>query len=651
MQAWWWASVAIGWVCVVGCGGQPADAPGELTQRDAEPRGPNCTYGGVAIHRGIDQDRDFVLDDLEILETAYECNDTPPTLVRTDALAPDLTCPTGGTATRTGIDDNDDGVLEDAEIDQTEILCGAAETWRGDFAAADWMDPVKVAALRRARVVDGSLAIATTGVVALPLLELVHGDLLARGPMSALRVPALREIDGRVEVAAPIIELSFPALERIGGELLIERNAGFGSVISAPALRTLGGRLAFGADAHGTASLPRLGTVAALVVERLDELQLDALTSAGDVRISGLDRARLSLPALTTVAGTLRFDGNQGPQAIDLPVLAQVSNDLHLEGLFALRSLAMPALARVGGDLLLRATSLVALDLANLEEVGGELEIAALSLAAVRAPRLRSIGVGDASDASLSVTLTELEELELGQLTTIGGVISVHGNRDLRTVRFPALTTAKELSVRESSAVEVIAAPALASVEDLAFVALPALRTLDLSGLVEVTRTVFMLQCPLSDLSGLRSLASVGRISLTSVAGLQDFRDLSSLQQLRSLSLSDNPALTSLDGLESVRELFALSIRDQPVLTSMAGLRNVATVSASVAVHGNAMLPGIELTSLRSIGTGLSIADNPAMTSLSGLDTLTSVGGELIVSGNDRIPASELAAFRARLGR
>jgi hypothetical protein len=52
-----------------------------VTRVDEEPAGDNCEFGGTAVHTGIDDDVDGMLDDEEIDDTAYVCNGsggTPP---------------------------------------------------------------------------------------------------------------------------------------------------------------------------------------------------------------------------------------------------------------------------------------------------------------------------------------------------------------------------------------------------------------------------------------------------------------------------------------------------------------------------------------------------------------------------------------------
>ncbi len=640
-------------VCAIGCGGNPASGHPELTRRDPEPAGRNCARGGIAISTGFDLDDDGVLDYEEVLDVEYECRSGGVTLMREEQVAPSLDCPAGGIAVVSGIDEDGDGVLDDNEIDQTALQCASLALWRGDFTAADWMEPVKVAALRGAVTVEGSLTITTTGAVALPLLESVRGALIARGPMSELVLDRLREITGDVIVDAEALRrVSFAALERIGGALSIEHNAGREVALLARSLRTLGGRLALATTAGGAIVLPALRTASAVVLEGpLTDLQLDALAAvAGDVVVTDFDGA-LTLPALVTIDGTLRVENRGGPD-ISLPVLERLGADLRIQRLSRLKTLALPALREIAGDLILRSVdALATLDLAVLEDVRGIVQIEiADSLSTLGAPKLRTVGPDRPGIPSVALVLTGLQTLELGALTTAESLL-IRGNAELRAIRLPALTQAEDITVDQAPSLAVLAAPALAALDRLSLVSMPALRTIDFDSLLTL-QFLQLFECSLADLSGLRAVVSAGLISLTRADGLTDLRALASLRTLRALTVHDNFALTSLTGLDALTTIRgSVSIADNPRLTSLAGLRNVTSFAGSFTLTNNATLPTVTLTSLASITTNLLIAGNPALTTLAGLDALASVGGDVRVTDNDRIPAAEVAAFEARFRR
>lgn len=98
---------------------------------EGEPPGPNCPHGGKAIHAGLDQNANGVLDSDEITNTAYVCHGEPgktvTTLVSVQPEEPGPNCATGGQAIHTGIDDNADGLLQPAEVDSTSYVCHGEE--------------------------------------------------------------------------------------------------------------------------------------------------------------------------------------------------------------------------------------------------------------------------------------------------------------------------------------------------------------------------------------------------------------------------------------------------------------------------------------------------------------------------------------------
>jgi hypothetical protein len=310
-----WTAVAV-MVAAAGC----ASEAELLTRRDAEPPGANCKNGGTALRAGTDDDGDGVLDDAEVDHVEYVC-DEPPVQIRKDLLAPSLECPAGGIAVQTGLDDDGDGVLDDAEIDRTMRVCNSIELWEGDFHSWDWNDPLKVAALRGARIVAGSLEIAAADAM-LPLLEQVTGDLSIGDsrpdtPAEQVALPALRWVGGRLAVTESAEALALPALTEVGGSLSVRTGAAGRAL---PALTEVGGGLgvvtaagavSFGAPlrvAGGMGITAGTGAVAFAA----------SLQVGGGLFIDG-DLAQLAAPGLSSIGGVLQtWYGSQGvlsPQA------------------------------------------------------------------------------------------------------------------------------------------------------------------------------------------------------------------------------------------------------------------------------------------------------------------------------------------------
>jgi hypothetical protein len=101
----------------------------ELVRTDPEPPGPNCSNGGTAIHEGVDDDGDGVLDDAEIEGTNYVCNGAPgrAALVVISDEAPGMNCANAGSAVRSGLDVNANGLLDDEEVKQTIYVCNGVD--------------------------------------------------------------------------------------------------------------------------------------------------------------------------------------------------------------------------------------------------------------------------------------------------------------------------------------------------------------------------------------------------------------------------------------------------------------------------------------------------------------------------------------------
>ncbi len=129
--------------------------PGILISTSDVAPGADCTYGGVKIESGIDDDGDGILDADEVDNTDYACNgadgadgsngtngsngtdgangaDGADGANGSDALI-DVTaepagdnCPGGGQRIDVGVDDDNDGVLDAEEIDSTSYICNGA---------------------------------------------------------------------------------------------------------------------------------------------------------------------------------------------------------------------------------------------------------------------------------------------------------------------------------------------------------------------------------------------------------------------------------------------------------------------------------------------------------------------------------------------
>src|SRR5690242_20651304 len=105
----------------------PPQAAALLVRQDAEGPGANCPAGGVAVRAGLDANGNGVLDDAEVAKTSFACGAVPaPVVTRSAAEAPGSNCALGGTRVDAGRDANGNHVLDDAEVLDTAFVCSVA---------------------------------------------------------------------------------------------------------------------------------------------------------------------------------------------------------------------------------------------------------------------------------------------------------------------------------------------------------------------------------------------------------------------------------------------------------------------------------------------------------------------------------------------
>ena len=102
-----------------------------------------CTYGGVQIEMGIDDNMNGVLDASEVDSTDYVCNGSPGTdatalnsLLSVENEPAGSNCEFGGKKYNYGIDDNKDDDLDSNEIDGSSYVCnGKPIVWKGSLGS------------------------------------------------------------------------------------------------------------------------------------------------------------------------------------------------------------------------------------------------------------------------------------------------------------------------------------------------------------------------------------------------------------------------------------------------------------------------------------------------------------------------------------
>ncbi len=117
------------------CTADPSGNPGQDGQDGAatlfssapEEPGDNCPYGGIALHWGLDLNKDGELTVQEVTDTDYVCNGEPGQIPLVEVTTEDIgvNCAAGGVAITTGLDADGSGTLEQGEISSKAYVCNA----------------------------------------------------------------------------------------------------------------------------------------------------------------------------------------------------------------------------------------------------------------------------------------------------------------------------------------------------------------------------------------------------------------------------------------------------------------------------------------------------------------------------------------------
>jgi hypothetical protein len=84
----------------------------------------NCSFGGLKIESGADENNNSVLDDFEISNTVFQCLNSPDYLEKNVSVPfGSENCPFGGNERFLGLDKNRDGILENDEANETILTC------------------------------------------------------------------------------------------------------------------------------------------------------------------------------------------------------------------------------------------------------------------------------------------------------------------------------------------------------------------------------------------------------------------------------------------------------------------------------------------------------------------------------------------------
>ncbi|WP_136482150.1 DUF7151 family protein [Cognatitamlana onchidii] len=105
------------------------DGNNSLTKITTEAAGANCETGGVKIDSGVDTNGNGMLDENEIIATAYACNglDGKLSLVNVNDEVAGDNCENGGVKIESGVDDNGNGTLDDDEVSVERYVCNGID--------------------------------------------------------------------------------------------------------------------------------------------------------------------------------------------------------------------------------------------------------------------------------------------------------------------------------------------------------------------------------------------------------------------------------------------------------------------------------------------------------------------------------------------
>jgi hypothetical protein len=574
------------------CGGPGPGAAAVLEGTAAIPAGADCPAGGSAVMVGHDLDGNGVLDAGEVEHVTHVCNlEAPPVLTRVDSEPAGDHCVTGGRAVKAGPDRDRNGVLDDGEVSSTTYACDPSDLFIGDFTAEMWNVPGEVAALAQARVITGTLTLASDAKASLPRLTVVGGGLtIAPGaPPASIELPSLTQINGSFlafVTDADAIEL--PALTTVGGTVHIDTASELAS-LSLPALTSVGQDLiVIDAPVMATAALPALtkvgGMVAVVNAAGLREVDLGALSTVSRLSVSRTGATRVSVPSLVAL------------ELLDIADNARLAE------------IALPRLARVGQIYIQRDTALHQLDLGALIAIDG------------------AAGVVDALD----IEYTALETLDLPISSTTQRIV-IANNRALSSLRLVRLVSAGGLIVRRCPALVTLEAPVLSDIDDLTLSG--PLTSLSLSPWLTVEHQLSVVATGLAQLPPAR-LFWRASLSVSSNPALVDLHGLDLPAEMSSVSIGYNPLVTSLAGLESIAQLQGLQVQGNAALVDLSGLDSLVQADFIELRSNPAIVRLRGLDRLSSLTNYLTIRDNPALSTLDGLDALANIGGALIVTGS-----------------
>ncbi|AFE03786.1 putative lipoprotein [Corallococcus coralloides DSM 2259] len=581
-----------------------AALPQVLTRARTEPHGANCTLGGQAVQSGLDQDGSGQLDDAEVSATEYVCaTSVANVLLRVRPVSPGARCPLGGQVSHAGHDANGNGLLEDGEIAQEVYACNepAPVVLRlrslAAFTAPCDGDDSGGTVLEAGPDLDGDKALAMSEVEAthyfcgmeLTDLKLRHqpepagpncsrsgtrvdafqdldhdgepdrngvsgtvyvcqstrvhdGDFAVTGAVDLVALEGVTHLRGELTISAPTLtDASLPSLAVIEGSLTVRGNASLRRLFM-PALRFVGGTAAVLSNARldaltlGTAPDTMVRVERSLLVEdnpMLPTLEGLAAVQPGDSISLRANNALVDpglLPHVTELHGSLVITDHLRLDRSPFYNLTRVHGDVRLSGNTAL-----------GGPF----------GLNHLTQVGGSLDL---------------------QDNAVLETLDPL-----AQLTSVGALFITGNPRLTDTTGLEQLTSAGRIHIQGNKE--------LLSVGDM-----PLLLQVTDSFSVKYNEKLQRVH----HLPVLRSVATVALVGNTALTSLEGFQRLT---RLTTLDVLGNAAVTNLGDLARLREVDYLNLQGNAALTDF-GLTDLVRVPESFGVIDNARLPTCRATAL-----------------------------------------------------
>lgn len=115
-----------------GCKKENTNGKNSLTELNIEPAGQNCASGGFKISTGLDLNNNSILDEEEIQYEEYICNGVngvngSNSLINVFSEQPGNYCSFGGIKVESGLDENNNGVLDENEIQSINYICNGED--------------------------------------------------------------------------------------------------------------------------------------------------------------------------------------------------------------------------------------------------------------------------------------------------------------------------------------------------------------------------------------------------------------------------------------------------------------------------------------------------------------------------------------------